>query len=414
MKPLFTALAPNNERGDILLSFSLLFQPWRWIHGRGVRFLEKAFRSRFAVPYAYAFTSGRGALTALLSSLHLDRDDEVLLQAYTCVAVPEPIIAVHAKPIYVDINSRTFTMSVEDLRKKITARSKVLIIQHTFGNPTGMDDLLALAREHDLFVIEDCAHALGAHYYDKLVGTFGDAAFFSFGRDKVISSVFGGMAITHQKTLGERLRDIQDHAGHQTYRWVFQQLIHPPLMGFVKKTYSFFLGKLLLRFLYVFHITSRAVYAKEKRGHQPSFLSKRLPNSLAILALHQFEKLARLNDHRLTLATLYRNHLADTSFLLPEHQAEASPSFLRYTLQDENADAILAFAKKHNVFLGDWYRTPLAPYGVQYSSVCYKQGSCPVAERVALSSFNLPTHIGIAKHDAERIVNLLTLYASRH
>ena len=116
--------------------------------------------------------------------------DEVLVQAFTCVAVPNSVLWAQATPVYADIDA-TLNIDPIDVEKKITNRTKAIIVQHTFGIPADMDALVALAKKHNILLIEDCAHSLGATYKGKKVGTFGDAAFFSFGRDKVVSSVFG-------------------------------------------------------------------------------------------------------------------------------------------------------------------------------------------------------------------------------
>src|SRR3989338_1413783 len=116
-------------------------------------------------------------------------------------------------------------MSPTDIKKKISSRSKVLIIQHTFGTSAKLTELLAIAKQHQLYVIEDCAHALGARYQQQLVGTFGDAAIFSFGRDKVISSVYGGALLTKQPFTLPSLPS-------PSLFWIKQQLVHPFITQF--------------------------------------------------------------------------------------------------------------------------------------------------------------------------------------
>src|SRR5581483_4013141 len=113
-------------------------------------------------------------------------------QAFTCVAVPNSVLWTGAKAIYADIDE-TGNLDPKDLEKKITKKTKAVIIQHTFGIAANMDAIQKVLKGKKIILIEDCAHALGASYKGKKLGTFGEFAFFSFGRDKVISSVFGGM-----------------------------------------------------------------------------------------------------------------------------------------------------------------------------------------------------------------------------
>lgn len=409
-KPIFTSLAPNTEWDDVWLAARLLYQPWKWRRGEAVATLEAQFRTWLPVKHAYAFSSGRAALHAILETLSLRPDDEVLLQAYTCVAVPDPILWASAKPVYVDCAENTFKMSPVDLERKITVKSRVLIIQHTFGLPADMDALLAIAKKHNLFVIEDCAHALGAEYNGKRVGTFGDAAFFSFGRDKVISSVFGGMVVTVDDTIARRLKDWQATLPPARLWWIFQQLNHPVVTVKVKLLYRTGIGQLIMALSKLLHITSKAVHAIEKRGGKPAFTKYCMPEALAVLALHQFKKMEHFNMHRRTIAHFYsKKVVGHSSFRLPELQE--GHIYLRYTIQTQHAAKILAEARKRDIFLGDWYRTPIAPNGVDYDAIGYKIGSCPNAEKLADESINLPTDIHISPKEADRVVNFIKNFA---
>ena len=136
------------------------------------------------------------------------------MQAFTCNAVPNPVLWAGLKPVYVDCDEKTFNIDKEDLKKKITPRSRVLIVQHTFGLPADMDAISEICRKNNLILIEDCAHSLGAEYKNKKVGTFGKAAFFSFSRDKVISSVYGGMAVTEDHELTKKIKEYQLKIGY--------------------------------------------------------------------------------------------------------------------------------------------------------------------------------------------------------
>ncbi|MBI5411588.1 aminotransferase class I/II-fold pyridoxal phosphate-dependent enzyme [Candidatus Peregrinibacteria bacterium] len=414
---LFTSLSPNTESDDIRLALRLLFSPWQWVKQAPSRAedLESSFRAYLSVPHALAFSSGRSALYAILASLGLQKGDEVLLQAFTCVAVPDPILWAGLKPIYADCDENTFTLSQEDLKKRITPRSRVLIIQHSFGQPADMDALLSIAREHRLFVIEDCAHALGAAYYGKPLGTFGDASFFSFGRDKVISSVFGGMAVTRDPDLARRLLLLRDSFQNPPRWWVVQQLLHPVILWISKTAYSFFsVGKVILELAKRFGLISKAVYSQEKRGGEPPFLFWRMPDALAVLALHQFKKLDRFNAHRKAIAKRYSEALQGEDLISqkgadmdPRLQSGVDPIYLRYSIRVPDAALWIRAAQKEHLLLGDWYNTPIAPIGVDCGIVGYRAVEYPVAERLAREVLNLPTHIQITTSDADRVIGFI-------
>lgn len=407
-KPIFTSLAPNTEADDVWLALRMLLKPWKFIKGGARKELEQKFRGWLGVQYAYAFESGRSCLYAILSSLELQPNDEVLIQAYTCVAVPNAVLWAGAKPVYVDIEEDTFNMSPSDLGKKITPHSKVLIIQHTFGLPADIENLLALAKKHSLFVIEDCAHALGAEYHWKKVGTFGNAAFFSFGRDKVISSVFGGMAVTNDEKIATRIQQFHENCKCPSRLWIFQQILHPIITSAVKITYNFGgIGKIILWLARHLHIISKAVYGVEKKGEKPAFVSRKMPNAIAKLALHQFAKLDRFNAHRQGVAKIYRHGVQLSGLKLPSETEGTRHIFLRYTIRLANAAELLVKAKKEKIFWGDWYRQAIAPEGVYYAKISYDPKFCPIAERSAGESLNLPTDIHIGEEEALRIIGFL-------
>ena len=408
MRRIFTSLAPNMEADDRRLATRLLVTPWRWRTGESVGKLERWFTDFTGAAVAKSFTSGRGSLYAILKSLHLPEGSEVLLQAYTCVAVPDPVLWAKLQPVYVDCDE-SLTMAAADLEKKITPKSKVLIIQHTFGQPADMEKLMATAKKYNLFVIEDCAHALGGEYQGKKLGSFGDAAFFSFGRDKVLSAVFGGVAVMKAAADGERLAHVHASCALPTRSWVVQQLMHLPVLAVSKRLYDVLsLGKIKLELAKRLRIISRAVYPIEKSGGAPQFVFWKMPEASARLALHQLEKLERFNAHRQVIADYYLKALGE--FAVSGQAHRSGGIFLRYTVFHPKAHEVIRNAREQGVELGDWYTTPIAPKGVDYKAVGYIPGSCPMAELKARETCNLPTHIGISLADAEYIVGMLKKY----
>ena len=414
LKPISISLSPNTEKDDVLLALKLLFQPWKWKIGEenkfsslpfaAARVLEEEFKKYLGVKHAISFNSGRSAFLAILSSLGLEKDSEVLLQAFTCNAAANPIIWSGLKPVYVDCDEKTFNIDIEDLKRKIASRSRVVVVQHTFGLPAAIEETLEICRQNDLILIEDCAHSLGATHGGKKVGTFGKVAFFSFSRDKVISSVYGGMAVTNDDELAQKLEKYVRDIGYPSYFWIFQQLLHPILMNWlILPTYRL-LGKYLLVLFQWLHILSKAVHWKEKRGKKPCYFPKRLPNALVVLALNQFKKLERFNIHRKEIAEFYREELKNTSFKFPP---ESEQIYLRFTVKHQKAKEIIKKAWRNNLLIGDWYTTPIAPHDTKLDKMQYAIGSCPKAEKLAQITLNLPTHINISKEEAQRIVDFL-------
>ena len=407
LKPISISLSPNTQKDDVWLALKLRFQPWKWKKGKAIGELEKSFREYLGAKYAFSFNSGRSALLAILSSLGLEKGDEVLLQAFTCNAVPNPVLWSGLKPVYVDCREDDFNIDAEDLERKIGPQSKVVIVQHTFGLPADMDRIIEICQRRNLILIEDCAHALGAKYQGKLVGTFGKAAFFSFSRDKVISSVYGGMAVTNDAALGEKIKEFQEKIGHPSFFWIRQQIFHPIFMNLViLPTYKIF-GKYLLVLFQWLHIFSKAVHWKEKRGMKPSYFPKQMPNALAALAFHQFQKLEKFNAHRKQLAEFYYENLKGTTFKLPTKFLGREHIFLRFSLNHARAHEIIRKAWAENLLIGDWYTSPIAPHDTRLDAMGYIAGSCPNAEKLANITLNLPTHINCSLKDAQIIVDFL-------
>ena len=342
-------------------------------------------------------------MTAILSALGFEKGDEILLQAFTCNAVPNPVLWEGLKPVYVDCREDDYNMDAEDLEQKITQKSRAVIVQHTFGLPADLEKIQSICQKHNLVLIEDCAHALGAKYQGKLVGTFGKVAFFSFSRDKVISSVYGGMAVTSDPGLAKRLRGFQQEVGYPSLFWIKQQLGHPLLMNWlILPTYSL-LGKYLLVLFQILHVLSKAVHWKEKRGEKPGYFPKALPNALALLALHQLSKLERFNQHRKKIAEFYSRELNI-------HIPKEGSIFLRFPVRHKKAHEIISNAWKQNLLIGDWYTTSIAPHDTRLEAMGYREGMCKNAETLSRETLNLPTHINISLEHAKTIITFLRQY----
>jgi len=421
-KPISISLSPNVEKDDVRLALNLIIRPWTWKKGGGIKEIEEQLKKHLGVKYAVSFNSGRSSLFAILTALKLEKQSSVLLQAFTCSAAINPILWLDLKPIYVDCETDSFNVDISDLKAKISPETRVLMLQHTFGMPSNMDEIMTLVQQHGLTLIEDCAHALGAEFNGQKVGTFGKAGFFSFSRDKVISSVYGGMAVTNDDILGKKLQDLQKEFGQPSSFWVFQQLLHPILLKYlILPVYNLLdLGKIFLVLSQWLHILSKAVHQKEKSGKMPSYFPKALPNALAVLSLNQFHKLDKFYNHRKKISKFYYENLKGTDLkisdnLLPENllAKKTRHSFLRFTLKHSKAHEIIyEMWHKQNILIGDWYTSVIAPFDTKLDKMHYSLGMCPKAERLAKTTFNLPTHINISEKDAERIVNFLKKYVS--
>jgi len=181
-----------------------------WIsEGRQVQAFEKTLCSQFAFPRALALNSGTAALHLALLALGIKAGDEVITTAQTFVATALAILYVGATPIFADLEAGGPNLDPEDIRRRITPKTKAILVVHYGGEPSDMDAILKIASEKSLKVIEDAAHALGAQYKSRPIGTLGDAAIFSFQAIKALTTGDGGLLVcrdeeTHQRAY--RLR----------------------------------------------------------------------------------------------------------------------------------------------------------------------------------------------------------------
>ncbi len=403
-KTIFTGFAPNLTWSDTLNATMFLFVPWRWRRGDGPTKLEQKLCSYFGVRHTVTFDSGRTALQLVLEAAGVKAGDEVLLQAYTCVVVPNAIRWAEARPVYVDINE-TLTMDFVDAEKKISPRGKAIVVQHTFGQPTDMDACLQFARKHNLIVIEDCAHTIGGKYNDQLLGTFGSAAILSFGSDKVISCGRGGAVITNDDQINNKLDKIKDKLPTVSRIRIAKALIQYPVFAVGKALYHLGVGKWLLWLARKLSLTALILEPEEKRGEIVVGFPAQLPNALAQLALRQLRTVDDANRKRMKTVDNYLATVQSKLLSLP---------LLRFPIFVEDTISLMLTAKKQGILLGDWYQTVIAPSDVDLSAVEYVMGSCPKAEEMARHSVNLPTHPGLTKKEKRRIVNGINTVIPEH
>ncbi|MCW1843781.1 DegT/DnrJ/EryC1/StrS family aminotransferase [Prosthecomicrobium hirschii] len=177
-----------------------------WISGKGTYLtaFETAFATFAGAKFATAVCNGTVALHLALVALGIGPGDEVIVPTLTYVASANAIVQVGASPVFVDSLPDTWQIDPDDVIRKISPRTRAIMVVHLYGHPCNMDAIVQIARKHGVFVIEDCAEALGTKYNGRHVGTFGDIATFSFFGNKTITTGEGGMVVTNDATLSDR------------------------------------------------------------------------------------------------------------------------------------------------------------------------------------------------------------------
>jgi len=409
-QPIASAFAPNYTFWDCLIAGKYLL-PWNWgklQKGKNYRRLERKFCEYMQARWAISFDSGRSGFYAILKCLEIKDYDEVILQAFTTVALPNVIGWCGAKPVFVDIEEKTFNIDPSKIEEKITEKTKAIVVQHTFGNSAEIDEIMAIAKKHNLYIIEDCAHSLGAEYKGKKTGTFGDVSFFSFGRDKVVSAVAGGMVVTNNNELGKKIKTFRDQMPYPKRSLIIRQLLHPIITFKALMVYYFFgIGKMVMFVVNKLKILPRAYTKEEKKNIKDENFPAKMPNALAEIALHQMKLINEFNNHRIKIANLYKKDLENNlKIILPESTLESKDIFLWYTIQVENKKELIRKAHKKHIILGDWFPQVIGPAEVNLEKSGYQKGDCPIAEKVSSRCVNLPTHYKISETDVDKVTSL--------
>lgn len=347
-RPILISLSPNTDKTDVWLAVKLLFQPQIWQTGESFNQLEELIKKYFSFKHVYLVNSCRTALYLGLKSLNLIQA-EVLYPAFTCQVVPQAIIKAGLTPVGYQLNQ---------IEAKINNKTKVLIIQHLFGIPDEMTKIKVICKKYKLILIEDLAHGLGGSFKGKKLGSFGDLTVLSFGRDKVISSIFGG-ALLSRKPINLNL-PFPDKI------WILKQLLHPLIFSVAVPTY-FYLGK------YLIHLCRKLNLITLPLANLPVQF---LPNALAVLVLNQWSKLNWLNQHRRQIAKIYCEAFGQ--------QFNPEAVYLRFPLAVKNPVQLIKLGKQKQIWLGNWYDNKIV---------------------------NLPTHPRMKLTDAVRVVNLVKAYA---
>jgi len=388
-------LVPNFEDDDYEIIKNLLKEKYKKeeLEKTNIEILE-ILKNYFPQGEIFFFNSARGALTFLLSILEINDQNNIITQAFSCLVVPNAIKFAHYKPIYVDIDE-TYNLDVEDLKRKINEKVKAIIIQNTFGLPAKINEILEIAHQYNILVIENLTHSLGAKYKEKYLGNFGDVALLSLNRNKVISSIIGAALIVNKKELAEKIKNIYKSLPELSQKEIQKIIFTGKVLYEAKKNYNF-LTKIYLKFLRKIGKTMEMVSFIERQSKKPKNYLFKFPEILSPLLLNQLKKLEKFNEHRKNIAKIYLKKFS-LNF-------EGEPIFLRFPILIENRDFVLEKFKKENIYLGDWYKCVLDPCS-DLKNFDYKIGSCPQAEKKAKMIINLPTLID--KEKAEYIVKIL-------
>jgi len=181
---------------------------------------EHALAEYVSVPHAIAVSSGTAGLHLCIKALGIGEGDEVIVPSFTFIAAANAIRYERAQPVFVDIDAESLNMSPASIEQAITPKTRAILVVHTFGRPAEMAAIMEIASRHRLLVIEDACEAIGATYQGRKAGSFGDAAVFAFYPNKQITTGEGGMVVTRQPELAERIRALRNQGRYDSTDWL--------------------------------------------------------------------------------------------------------------------------------------------------------------------------------------------------
>jgi dTDP-4-amino-4,6-dideoxygalactose transaminase len=379
----------------------------RGIQGPGIEEFEKRFAEYHGVREAVTTSYGRMAFYYILRALDVPAGSEIIFPALTFWVVPEMARVCGMKPVFVDVDERTFNIDPARIEAAITPRTRAIVPTHLYGQPCDMDRILPLARKHKLLVIEDCAHALGARYKNIRTGTFGDAALFSFQMLKGLNAYGGGMAVTNDAALGAKIRamaaaepwpSLSELARKFAVSELQRGFINP--YGFTFGLFgafyigSFFNGADLSRFLWE--------KIRPLSPLPPSY-TRRFSNAQAIIGLYGLAKLDELNQRSRANAQQLTSGLTGIDSIIPPFELEGTqPVYYQYCIRTSDPATLSRRAIRQGIDIEIMHVDVCSKLDIFTESKCV----CPVAEGTE-QTLQLPVYSRLQNDDLDRILDVI-------
>ena len=224
MKIPFVSFKPMEKELDreLRAAFERVYDRSWYIEGEEGQAFEKAFAEYCGVKYCVGVGNGLDALMLVLKALGIGAGDEVIVPSNTYIATALAVTYTGAKPVFAEPDIKTFNIDVTKIEEKINNKTKAIMPVHLYGQPCDMDPIMDIAKKHDLFVVEDCAQAHGAKYKGKKIGTFGDAAGFSFYPGKNLGALGdAGAVVTNNEELAKKIRALGNYGSDYKYHHIY-------------------------------------------------------------------------------------------------------------------------------------------------------------------------------------------------
>lgn len=332
----------------------------RFILGEELKTFEEQFADYCGSKFTVGVANGTSALFLALKVLGIGPGDEVITTAMSFNATAEAISYTGATPVFVDVDPESLSIDPVSIARSITPRTKAILPVHLYGIPAPMDEIMKLARSHDLFVIEDCAQAHGTLYHGKKMGTIGDMGTYSFMPAKNLGS-YGdaGAIVTNNKSYTDHLVKLRNHGRTSKY-------IHDEL------------------------------------GY-----AERMDNLQATILLHKLPYLDKWNNKRRTIAKRYDAELSGVGHIKVPNGTVSN--YYTYTIFVQERQKFINHLQKAGIMTGIYYPLPLHLQPV-FKSLNYKKGDLPVVEKAAEELISIPVHPWLTDEEIDRVIHAVNTY----
>lgn len=361
MKVPFVSFLPMERElnNELRSAFNRVFAKSWYIKGDEDEAFEKAFAEYCGTKYCVGVGNGLDALMLSLKALGIGRGDEVIVPSNTYIATALAVTYVGATPVFVEPDIRTFNINSILIEDKITEKTKAIMPVHLYGQACDMDPIMDIAKDHNLVVVEDCAQAHGATYKGKKVGTFGDAAGFSFYPGKNLGALGdAGAVITNSKEIADRVRTWGNYGSDYKYHHIY------------KGTNSR-LDEL-----------------------QAAFLAAKLPH------------LDRMNVERRKIAAKYTAGIKNPKVTLPYVLEDCIHVYHIYGIRCKERAALKKYLNDKGIGTNKHYPIPM------HMQECYKemgipQGALPIAEEISATELSIPMYYGMTDEEVQYVIDAL-------
>jgi len=440
-----------------------------WTNPSLIDKFEKDFAETINALKAFAINQGRSALLLALKSLNIGSGGEVIVQSLICQVVIDAILEIGATPVLVDNSLDDYQVSPIEIKKKITSKTKAIIAAHLYGIPCQIEEISAIAKENNCYLIEDCAHSLGAQYNGKKVGTYGDLAFFSFNFDKPISVGNGGMLVVNNPELINNVEGVLKNYQRMTlqeekeiiYGFILQHLLtqkdvyrqllpitfgesliksNPPLFSMLDnllKEKNLSEVKIARKFFDYLEDSgllpqqvSRSIFRKSfsrAKALLKRVFPAKLPqmnrvdrvdllmNSLrALIGLEQLKHLDSINHVRNRNAAYLSDRLNGSLYRLPKIGAERAPTFLRYTVLNQTGlplSEISKVAEDEGLEISNYnWSNPVHLIEPYRRILSYDRDALKNSEQIAHHLLNIPIHFYIEENELKSMIAVLNTF----